>query len=137
MPVFFEVEAVGILPIETKKLRDGGDMFKEFQVPSALKQTVALFTAALIAMGPIATPAVAASGTTATPIQHLVVMFQREYFVRSLLRYLPGRNQSQGRAEIYSGRRHTQRKWTNQRAADFQSQLESRQWHRRIKSLSP
>jgi phospholipase C len=50
-------------------------MFKEFQVPSALKKTVALFTAVLIGLGPIATPAVAASGTPATPIQHLVVIF--------------------------------------------------------------
>jgi phospholipase C len=50
-------------------------MFKEVQATIAIKKALALFTAALIALGPIATPAVAVTGTTVTPIQHLVVIF--------------------------------------------------------------
>src|ERR1700730_16412982 len=50
-------------------------MIKEFPVTCALKRALALFTASLIAIGPTITPAMAATGTPATPIQHLVVIF--------------------------------------------------------------
>jgi phospholipase C len=45
------------------------------QSPLAPKRALAFFIATMIALGPNATPAVAATGTPATPIQHLVVIF--------------------------------------------------------------
>ncbi len=50
-------------------------IFKNVSPIVAVKKALALVTAALIAIGPGAIPALAASGTTVTPIQHLVVIF--------------------------------------------------------------
>src|SRR5580704_1733917 len=53
-------------------------MFKELRAPVAPRKLLALLTAATIGLGPSVSPAFAASspGATATPIQHLVVIFQ-------------------------------------------------------------
>jgi len=53
-------------------------MFNELRASVAPRKLLALLTAAAIGLGPSVTPAFAASnsGATATPIQHLVIIFQ-------------------------------------------------------------
>ena len=53
-------------------------MFEKIEASAARKRVLALFTAWLIALGPNVLPAFAEKhgGSTATPIQHLVVVFQ-------------------------------------------------------------
>src|SRR4029077_3498265 len=61
----------------TKCRRMEEEMLKRICVPGVPRKTVALATALLTALGPCAAPAFAApNAETATPIRHLVVVFQ-------------------------------------------------------------
>jgi phospholipase C len=65
--------------METRMLeKTDGKLCKKVQASAAGKRLLALFTVGLIALGPNVSPAFAEKhqGSTATPIQHLVVVFQ-------------------------------------------------------------
>jgi phospholipase C len=51
-------------------------MFDEFHISAAPKKMMASLLALMVSLGPSVSPAYAAPSTTATPIQHLVVIFQ-------------------------------------------------------------
>ncbi len=51
-------------------------MFDEFHISAAPKKMMASLLALMVSLGPSVSPAYAAPSTTATPIQHLAVIFQ-------------------------------------------------------------